>query len=234
MPIHDWARVDPNLYHHFHQRWTIAISDALNAGLLPPGFEALIEQHAAGHEPDVLAVVAEPPKTRHTIAVKEDALAARANRVVVRHRLGEVLCVIEIVSPGNKHSRLAFDTFVRKAVEFLKNGVHLSVVDPFPPTPRDPNGVPGAILGELGEAFELTPDKPLTVAAYEAGDPVTGLATTAYVEPVAVGDVLPDLPAYLEWGEHVPVPLESTYQVAWANSPPSMRELVETGRLEGE
>ena len=168
------------------------------------------------------------------IAVKEDALAARANRVVVRHRLGEVICVIEVVSPGNKHSRLAFDAFVRKAVGFLRNGVHLSVVDLLPPTARDPNGLPAAVLGEFGESFELTPDKPLTVAAYAAGDPVAGLATTAYVEPVAVGDPLPDLPAYLEWGEYVPVPLETTYQVAWANCPPSMRELVETGRLSDE
>jgi len=250
MPIHDWARVDANLFHHFHQRWTIAISDALNAGLLPSGYEALIEQHAAGHEPDVLAVertpkrprpsprggavLADPPKTRYMIAVKEDALAARANRVVVRHRLGDVICVIEVVSPGNKHSRLAFDAFVRKAVGFLRNGVHLSIVDLLPPTARDPNGLPAAILGEFGESFELTPDKPLTVAAYAAGDPVAGLATTAYVEPVAVGDPLPGLPVYLEWGEYVPVSLEATYQVAWANCPPSMRELVETGRLADE
>ena len=178
--------------------------------------------------------MADPPKTRHMIAVKEDALAARANRVVVRHRLGEVVCVIEVVSPGNKHSRLAFEAFVRKAVGFLRNGVHLSIVDLLPPTPRDPNGLPAAILGEFGESLDLTPDKPLTVAAYVAGDTTAGLATTAYVEPVAVGDPLPDLPAYLEWGEYVPVPLEATYQAAWADCPPSMRELVETGRLADE
>lgn len=56
MPIHDWSRVDANLFHHFHQRWTVAIADALNTGVLPPGFSALVEQHAAGLVPDVLAV----------------------------------------------------------------------------------------------------------------------------------------------------------------------------------
>ena len=82
--------------------------------------------------------------------------------------------------------------------------------------------------------FELPPDKPLTLAAYAAGNIIAGLPTTANVEPIAVGDVLPDMPAYLVWGEYVPVPLEPTYKVAWQSCPADKRELVETGRLEGE
>jgi hypothetical protein len=42
MPMHDWTRVEPTIYHHFHQRWTVAIADALNGGLLPAGYSALI------------------------------------------------------------------------------------------------------------------------------------------------------------------------------------------------
>jgi hypothetical protein len=57
---------------------------------------------------------------------------------------------------------------------------------------------------------------------------------TAYIEPVAVGDTLPDMPAYLERGGYVPVPLDATYQTTWQSCPPDMRELVETGRLSGE
>jgi len=34
------------LFHHFHQGWSVAICHALNAGLLPKGLYALIEQHA--------------------------------------------------------------------------------------------------------------------------------------------------------------------------------------------
>jgi hypothetical protein len=37
----------------------------------------------------------------------------------------------------------------------------------------------------------------------------------AYVEPVAVGDALPDMPLFLEPGLHVPVGLETTYQAGW-------------------
>src|SRR4051812_19568950 len=93
MPVHDWSGVDANVFHHFHQRWTIAICDALNNGLLPDGYSALVEQHAAGLVPDVLALqrtrrglhsqeptggalAAVPPKKRHVMQNKEQAPAA--------------------------------------------------------------------------------------------------------------------------------------------------------------
>src|SRR5271169_6757622 len=106
MPTHDWTRVDANLFHDFHQTWTIAIRNALNGGLLPRGFSALVEQHAGGVVPDVLAlqrrsqpdrpvipsgggvVTASPPKTRHVIRAAEQLLAGRANLVTIRHPLG--------------------------------------------------------------------------------------------------------------------------------------------------
>src|SRR5947208_13295916 len=56
MPIHDWSNVDANLFHDFHQTWTINIRNALNGGLLPPGYSALVEQHAGGVAPDVLTL----------------------------------------------------------------------------------------------------------------------------------------------------------------------------------
>jgi hypothetical protein len=54
MPIHDWSRVDPNLFHDFHQTWTIAIRNSLNSGLLPKGYslsgnvDKLPGRHARG------------------------------------------------------------------------------------------------------------------------------------------------------------------------------------------
>jgi hypothetical protein len=250
MPVHNWLCVDANVFHHFHQRWTVSICDALNAGLLPPGYSALVEQHAAGLVPDVLGLqrrsrpnrpvdlarvlTATPPKTS-VVRTAKTALAARANRIVIRHRLGEVVCMLEIVSPGNKSSRASLRAFVEKTMEFLRQGVHLLVIDLFPPTARDPQGMHKAIWDEIEEEpFVLPPEKPLTLAAYVAGDLLTGIETTAYVEMVGVGDVLPDMPAYLDRSGYVPVPLEATYQAAWATCPADMRELVETGKLAGE
>ena len=42
------------------------------------------------------------------------------------------------------------------------------------------------------------------------------------------------MPAYLDRTVYVSVPLEATYQAAWATCPVDMRELVETGKLTGE
>ena len=62
MPMHDWKRVPAAIHHHFHQCWTISICDALNAGLLPPGYSALVEPYSSGLYPDVLAVQRRHPK----------------------------------------------------------------------------------------------------------------------------------------------------------------------------
>src|SRR5206468_8463023 len=59
----------------------------------------------------------------------------------------------------------------------------------------------------------------------------TGGERAAYVEPVAVGDALPDMPLFLTYYLHVMVPLEPTYQATWDASPEEMRIAVETGHL---
>jgi hypothetical protein len=80
----------------------------------------------------------------------------------------------------------------------------------------------------------MTISKPLTLAAYFAGDLLSGREVTAYVEPVGVGETLPDMPAYLSHSGYVPVPLDATCQAAWASCPADLRDLVETGKLSGE
>ena len=243
MPIHDWSRVEAKLFHHFHQAWTMAICNTLNAGLLPKGFSALVEQHAAGVVPDVLAVdrsrrgflspearggaviTAEPPQTRLVLHAKDELLSSRGNRITIRHPLGEIVSVIEVVSPGNKSSRSSLKSFVDKTVEFLRQGIHVLVIDLFPPTSRDPEGIHKVIWDEFqDDPFTLPPDKPLTLVAY-----VASLPKAAYIELLGVGDLLPDMPAYLDLDSYVPMPLESTYQAAWASCPEDMREFVESG-----
>ena len=53
----------------------------------------------------------------------------------------------------------------------------------------------------------------------------------AYVEPVGVGDVLPDMPLFLTNDLHIMTPLEPTYQAAWDASPEELRLAIETGVL---
>ena len=58
--------------------------------------------------------------------------------VAIHHRRGEVVAVIEIVSPGNKSSQHAIRAFADKGGEMIWQGVNLLVVDLFPPGSRDP------------------------------------------------------------------------------------------------
>lgn len=241
MPIHDWTRVDAGLFHDFHQDWTIELRRSLNAGRLPAGYVALADQHTSGPIPDVLtlnrrprangqpepvgglAVATAPPQARFVMEAEEDSYARRANRIRIQHRHGEVVAIIEIVSPGNKSSRNALQAFVRKAADLIRQGIHLLVVDLFPPSERDPQGIHKAIWDEIVDnPFELPPDKQLTVVAYRAA-----LTRTAYVEPVAVGDDLPGLPIFLTDDEYIPAPLEETYRVSWTVFPADFKELLE-------
>ncbi len=241
MPIHDWCRVDRGVFHHFHQAWTIELSYALNAGKLPTGYFALAEQFADGrlhdvvtlqhHDPSSIpaestagvAIGEVPPRASYVTSVEADAYAERANRIVIKHRLGNVVAVIEIISPGNKSSRHALRSLVGKAVDLIRRGIHLLVVDLFPPSPRDPEGMHKAIWDEFrDEPFELPPDKPLTLTAYFAGE-----LKTAYVERLGIGDTLPALPIFLNEETYVPAPLEESYRATWEKLPPPLREYVE-------
>ncbi|HKI35919.1 MAG TPA: DUF4058 family protein [Gemmataceae bacterium] len=239
MPIHDWTRVRANRFHDFHKRWMIAISNALNAGRLPPGSFAMVEQNAGGPEPDVItldltppagsapggvAVEVQPPKTRFVTRAETASYARKANRITIRHPDGDVVAVIEIVSPGNKDSRHAIRAFARKAAALLQAGVHLSIVDLFPPSRRDPQGIHKVIWDRVrDEPFTLPTDKPLTLAAYAAGT-----ETVAYVELVAVGDALPDMPIFLTTDRYVLCPLEATYQTAWEQFPAPLKGPLES------
>ena len=241
MPTHDWTRIDAGLFHHFHQDWTIELRRSLNAGRLPPGYVALTDQQTGGTIPDVLtlnrrpkgpgkgepagglAVATAPPRARFVVEGEANTYARRANRIRIQHRHGQVVAVLEIVSPGTKSSHHAFQAFVRKAADLLWQGIHLLVVDLFPPSNRDPQGIHKAIWDEIAEQpFELPADKPLTVAAYRASPTIT-----AYVDPVAVGDDLPALPIFLTEDVYVPAPLEETYRASWAVFPADFKELLE-------
>jgi hypothetical protein len=163
------------------------------------------------------------PKTQFVIPVDAERYAAKANRVVVRHSLGKVVAVVELVSPGNKDSRHVLRSFVEKTVDLLYDNINLLVIDPFPPGPRDPQGIHKAIWDEItDEPFALPDDRRLTLAAYQAA-PIK----TAYVAPFAVGQPIPEMPLFLHNNFYINVPLEQTYMDTWAVLPQLLRGLVQ-------
>lgn len=164
-----------------------------------------------------------PPKVRFRSRAEPDLYATKAKAVVIRHRSKHrVIAIVELVSPGNKSDRHGIRSFVEKAVTALRSGIHLLIVDLFPPGPRDPQGIHRAIWDELiDNDFALPEDKPLTVAAYNADK-----IPKAFVEPVAVGDPLPEMPLFLTPDVYVPLALEATYLSAWKVFPIHWREVL--------
>lgn len=236
MPIHDWTRVFAGKFHDFRFEWIGALKHALNGGILPPDHYALAENIAGGLGPNVLtlegpmaagqagagelrggvALADAPPKVYFHARTEADVYATKAKRVAIRHVSDHrVVAVIEIVSPGNKATQAAVRSFAEKAAELLRGGIHLLVVDLFPPGPRDPQGIHKLIWDQLNDSdFTLPSDRPLTLASY-----IGGACQEAFVEPVAVGRPLPPMPLFLTADVYVDVPLETTYQLAWQAVP---------------
>ncbi|MFI5459039.1 MAG: DUF4058 family protein [Isosphaerales bacterium] len=246
MPVHDWTRVEAGIFHDFHTVWTVALRTTLNEGLLPQGYYALVEQHAGRAITDVLtlhaspeppepawlppdtggiAVAEAPPRMRLKQTVEPAALARRRS-LAIRHVSGHrLIALIEIVSPANKDRARHIEELVDKAVSALERGVHLLLVDLFPPGPHDPSGIHGFILECLeqsGEPYILPIDGPLTLASYVAGPRVD-----IYLEHLAVGAPLAEMPLFLRPDRYVNVPLEPTYQSTYRGMPAFWREVLE-------
>jgi hypothetical protein len=250
MPIHDWTRVPDGIFHDFHSSWITHLKESLNAGLLPEDYYAISEQIAGEIGPDVLTLqgngqdpqatssapgarngpqvctlTVAAPEVRFTVRDEEGSRRRRRRRLVIHHVSDDrIIAVIQIVSPGNKDSRNPFRRFVEKALGAIDEGICLLIVDLFPPSDRDPQGIHWAIWQEIDarQPYEAPADKPLTLVTY-VRDPVR----TAYVEPVAVGDVLRDMPLFLDPVSYIKVPLEVTYQQAWAGVPRRWRRGLE-------
>jgi hypothetical protein len=243
MPVHDWTRVDSGIFHHFHHSWIEEIQRILNSGLLPGDYYALAEQWAAGFGPDVLTLKGNgetesgpslanggvglqlaPPKVQLTAETDLEFYRRKQNIVTVRHVSGDdLVAVVEIVSWGNKSGRTALESFLKKTGEFLDRQIHLLIIDLYPPGPRDPQGIHGALWECVtGQEYQMPAGKPLTLAAYDAA---AGLR--AYVVHLAVGDSLTDMPLFLQPRAHVSVPLETTYRMAFAAVPRRWRAVLE-------
>src|ERR1700730_10343564 len=100
MPIHDWTRVEADIFHDFHHAWIEEIKRTLNAGLLPPDYYALAEQHAAEFGPDVLTLQGPaPPKVPLTAETDLEFYRRKQSTVTVRHVSGDrVVAMVEVVS----------------------------------------------------------------------------------------------------------------------------------------
>jgi hypothetical protein len=246
MPVHDWTRVEAGVFHDFHTVWTGMLRNVLNEGLLPQGYYVLAEQHAGRTIADVLTLHASPepgepawlPPDTGGIALAEapprvqlkrtvaPAALTRRRSLAIRHVSGHrLVALIEIVSPANKERARYVEDLAGKAVSALERGVHLLLVDLFPPGVHDPSGIHGAILDGLepcDQPYAVSAGRPLTLASYVAGPQVD-----IYLEHLPVGAPLTEMPLFLQPDRYVNVPLEPTYQATARGMPAFWREVLE-------
>jgi hypothetical protein len=156
----------------------------------------------------------------------EPAALLRRRSLAIRHVSGHrLIALIEIVSPANKDRASRVEDFAAKAVAALDAGVHLMVIDLFPPGPNDPQGIHGIIhqrLEQTDEPYDLPIDEPLTLAAYAVGERVE-----VYLSHIATGATRPAMPLFLSPDRYVNVPLEATYEAACRGLPAFWREVLE-------
>jgi hypothetical protein len=72
------------------------------------------------------------------------------------------------------------------------------------------------------DADAISPDPAAPLASYSAGPQVE-----AYLEPLAIGDNLPDMPLFLHPDRYVNTPLETTYQAAFRGLPGYWKDVLD-------
>jgi hypothetical protein len=256
MPIHDWTRVDAGIFHHFHQRWIVAITDVLNERLLPKQYYALAEQQGTGFEPDVLTLkTGERPESERDdgnalvtelggdadgasggVLVAEPLVRLTAESDLEFYRRKQNVAAIRHVSGDRLVAVVEIvskgNKSARKAFDdFVRNAAeflsHQIHLLVLDLYPAGPRD-PQGIHGAIWDE--------IAGSAYNrtADKPLTlagyeaAALVRAFIEPTRVGETLIDMPLFLDRGRHVAVPLEETYQTAFHSVPRRWREVLES------
>lgn len=244
MPIHDWTRVEAGTYHAFHLAWLGELQKSLNGGRLPAGYYALAEQRANDTIPDVLALhesdpleAPELPEPEGGVATLTKTRPAAQERLIaqapvrgsrrtltVRSTAGHrIIAFVEIVSPSNKDRLDSVTEFAAMVRAALAIGVHVLMIDPFPPGSSDAAGMYAEVWRRISGGKPAPRNThALAFASYLAAKPVQ-----AFINHRDIGDPLPDMPLFLTRTKYVDVPLESTYMAAYSGMPDFWRKVIE-------
>jgi hypothetical protein len=237
MPLLDHFRPPLSQQRHwesFHTTWASAIADALNDDWLPPGYFAEEQVTAGGRvEIDVATFSAAEPVTvgepgsggasvllqsPRAWTVPEPTLVlplVRLEEFAVRIYQPEggptLVAAIELVSPANKDRPESRRAFAAKCAAYLHAGISLAVIDAVTSRTAD---LHGELMRLLHPETPLSAASPLFAAAYRAVQQEGESVVECWREPLAVGDVLPRLPLFIDAATAVPLDLETTYTAA--------------------
>jgi hypothetical protein len=211
----------------FHSKWANVLVDDLNERLLPPGFFAEPHTHlgprveidaatfsgngsgrAAGAPVTLAAKPWTPPAPQLTLpAIFPDTFEVQ----VISTESGPTLvAAIELVSPGNKDRPESRRSFAIKCASYLVQGVSLIVVDVV--TNRHAN-LHDELVGLLpgGDSLRFPGTPFLYATAYRPMHRDGQDHHDVWLEALALGQRLPEMPLALTADLCLPIPLETTY-----------------------
>ena len=227
MPLHDWR--DERGWDGVHLLWLAQLLDWVQHRL-PPGFRAYVGSvpaltlEAGDGKPDVTVRGWRAPQAGDSLATAvmpapdREALATftpDSQRALHIDWHGQLIAAVELVSPRIKDRLDAQARYARRYLGYLRQGVHLMLIDVF----ARPAGFSfaDAVSDDLGLGEPPTP--PPFAVSYRVGAPVPsgnamGTPVAVWCRLLAAGRALPELPLALDEDAAVAIDLEATYHEA--------------------
>lgn len=227
MPLHDWK--EERGWDGVHLLWLAQMLDWIQPRL-PSGFRAYVGSvpaltlEASNGKPDVTVRGWRSP-TREA-APSASAAFGPDRETVATFTLdpqraihvdwhGQLIAAVEVVSPRNKDRLDAKARYTRRYLGYLRQGVHLMLIDVFA-QPAD-FSFADAISEDLGLNEPATP--PPYAISYRVGAPVPcdekmGTQVALWRRLLRVGQPLTELPLALDEDQVVVIDLETTYHQA--------------------
>lgn len=224
MPLHDWS--DDRGWDSVHLLWLNQLLDWVQPRL-PAGFRAYLGAVPAltidtpNGRPDMSAREWHDEPQRDTggttpavAAPDEEAVATFVldeQRAVHIDSHGQLIAAIELISPRNKDRPAARARYLGRCVGYLRQGVHLLLVDVLP----RPVGFSFADDLALDLGYSQPPTPTPCAVSYRVGEAFPdGTLLASWRRPLKIGAPLADIPLALNVNELVPIDLERTYQQA--------------------
>jgi hypothetical protein len=226
MPLHDWR--DERGWDGVHLLWLAQMLDWIQPRL-PPGFRAYVGSvpaltlEAGAGKPDVTVRGWRSPSSE---AARSAGAALAPDRETVATFIldpqraihvdwhGQLIAAVEVVS-RNKDRLDAKARYTRRYLGYLRQGVHLMLIDVFA-QPTD-FSFADAISQDLGLGEPLTP-APYAISYRVGGlvprDEEMGTQVAVWHRLLGVGQPLAELPLALDEDQVVVVDLERTYHEA--------------------
>jgi Protein of unknown function (DUF4058) len=225
VPLHDW--IDTRGWDSVHLVWLAQLLDWVQPRL-PPGYRAYLGSVPAltvdipNGRPDlnVRQWPKGPAETASAVTPAadnepdEEAVATftlDAQRAVHIDLHGQLIAAMEIVSPRNKDRPAARERYLGRYAGYLRQGVHLLLVDVLP----RPAGFSFADALAVNLGLAQPPCPAPCAISYRVGEPVPeGTVLALWRRPLQCGQPLPVVPLALGPIQLILIDLEHTYREA--------------------